>query len=75
RVANVPRAALRGAAGAEHVFVVADGRAERRAVRVGGAAGDPAEVESGLAAGERVVVEGPEELAGGARVKVRPAGR
>jgi RND family efflux transporter MFP subunit len=75
RVAKVPRAALRGAAGAEHVLVVVDGKAERRAVRVGAAAGDPAEVESGLAAGEQVVVEGPEGLAGGERVRVRPAGR
>lgn len=75
RVARVPRAALRGKAGEEHVLVLVDGRAERRPVRVGAAPGDPAEIESGLAAGERVVVEGPEGLAGGARVKVRPAGR
>ena len=48
----VPRAAVRGMAGAEHVFVVADNRVERRPVRPAPGAGDPVAIESGLAAGE-----------------------
>jgi multidrug efflux pump subunit AcrA (membrane-fusion protein) len=52
------------------VFVVKDGRLERRAVKVASAPGDPAQVEAGLAAGESVVVEGPAELEDGGRVRV-----
>ncbi len=68
----VPRAAVRGMAGAEHVFVVADNRVERRPVRPAPGAGDPVAIESGLAAGELVVVAGAEELADGQRVRPRP---
>jgi HlyD family secretion protein len=68
---RVPRAALRGEAGAEHVWVVAGERLERRAVRLGPGGSDPAEVVAGLAAGERVVVRGPAELAAGTRVVER----
>jgi multidrug efflux pump subunit AcrA (membrane-fusion protein) len=59
-------------AGAEYVFVVADNRAARRAVRPAPGAGDPVAIESGLAAGELVVVAGAEELADGQRVRTRP---
>lgn len=51
------------------VFVVRDGRVERRAVTVGNAEGDAAVVLSGIAPGESVVVQGPEELADGDRVE------
>lgn len=73
RVVRVPRAALRGAAGAEHVFVVGAEGLERRAVRVAAGGVDPAEVVAGLAAGERVVIEGPADLAAGQRVVERQA--
>jgi len=73
RVVRVPRAALRGAAGAEHVFVVGAEGLERRAVRVAAGGVDPAEVVAGLAAGERVVVEGPADLEAGQRVVERAA--
>ena len=68
----VPREALRGLGenGGAHVFVVADGRAVRRAVRPGEVRGEEVEVEGGLAAGERVVVRGPAELEDGQRVDV-----
>jgi RND family efflux transporter MFP subunit len=65
----VPRAALRRSQGADALFVLRDGRVERRAVSVGASAGDEVEVVSGVSPGERVVVEGPEELADGARVR------
>jgi hypothetical protein len=41
-------------------------------VRLGADASDPATVIAGLAAGERVVIEGPADLTAGA--KVREAG-
>ncbi|HSM14349.1 MAG TPA: efflux RND transporter periplasmic adaptor subunit [Thermoanaerobaculia bacterium] len=72
RALRVPRAALRGATGSEQVLVVDDeGRLERRAVRVAAGGSDPAEVLAGLAVGERVVVEGPADLAAGDRVVER----
>jgi RND family efflux transporter MFP subunit len=71
---RVPRAALRGSAGAESVFVVdSEGRLERRAIRLAAGGRDPVEVVAGLAAGERVVVAGPADLAPGERVVERGA--
>ena len=71
---QVPRAAIRGAAGEEYVLVVtAKSVLERRAVRLGADASDPAEVIAGLAAGERVVIEGPADLDGRSRGRGKPA--
>ncbi len=70
RTIQVPRAAIRGAAGGENVLVVtAEGLLERRAVRLGADASDPATVIAGLAAGERIVIEGPADLTAGAQVR------
>jgi RND family efflux transporter MFP subunit len=71
RVVRAPRAAVRGDRGQEFVLVVADGRVERRAVRLAAGGSDPAEVVAGLSAGERVVIEGPAELAAGQAVVER----
>jgi hypothetical protein len=65
----VPKGAVRTINGQTIVFVVGQDRVERRAVRTGPTRGDETEVLSGLAAGERVVTEGPADLADGARVK------
>ena len=64
----IPAAALRGDGGARVVFVVRGGAVERRAVTTGVEDGGDVEVLAGLSAGERVVVEGPAELADGDRV-------
>jgi multidrug efflux pump subunit AcrA (membrane-fusion protein) len=56
------------------VFVVRGDRVERRAVSLGGTAGDRVEVVAGLRAGERVVVEPPEGLADGDRVRIAREG-
>jgi HlyD family secretion protein len=53
------------------VFVVADGRAARRAVAVGGTVGDAVEALSGVRRGERVVLDPPPALADGSRVRTR----
>ncbi len=52
------------------VFVVRNGRAERRAVETGAADGRSVEIASGVAAGEQVVTRGAFAVRGGDRVKV-----
>lgn len=64
----VPRPALRKHGGADVVFVVKGDVVERRAVKLGAADGDQVEVVAGLTAGERIVVDGPPDLADGDRV-------
>ncbi len=68
---TIPRTALRKDGGQDIVFVVTNGVAERRAVRVGGAQGDSVEVVTGLAVGERVVVDGPADLTDRRPVEIR----
>ncbi len=68
RSVRVPRSAVRGGLGSEFVWVVVDEALERRAIRLAAGGADPAEVVAGLVAGERVVIEGPADLAAGARV-------
>ncbi len=67
----LPRTAVREERGAPVVFVVRDGRAERRAVRLGQARGDDQAVTAGLSAGEQVVVAGLEGLRDGQRVQIK----
>ena len=68
---TVPKGAIRTDQGQSVVFVVIEGRVERRAVRLGEARGDQVEELGGVAAGDRVVVDGPPALADGAAVVVR----
>ncbi len=68
---TIPEAALRRRGERDVVYVLEGEAVERRAVKVGGRAGGRVEVEAGLTAGDRVVVEGPEDLADGDRVKER----
>ena len=66
----VPKTAVRG--GDEpYVFIVQGDKVERRAIRTAPATGDDVAVVSGLSGGEQVVIEGPEQLADGFKVKVR----
>lgn len=65
----IPAAALRQEAGRDLVFVVARGRAERRAVSVAGTRGADTEILAGVSAGERVILEAPAGLADGVLVK------
>ncbi len=65
----VPSAAVRERDGARHVFVVREGKAERRAVTVAGTKGEETEIEAGLTEGETVVVGPPEGLKDGDRVR------
>jgi membrane fusion protein (multidrug efflux system) len=64
-----PRAAVVESDGRRHVFVVADGKAQRRSVQLGLADGDRVQVLDGLAAGEQVVVVGQNALTDGTPVQ------
>jgi RND family efflux transporter MFP subunit len=68
----IPRAALRKDGDRDVVFVIQPGdRVERRAIGLAAGTGDEAVVTSGLAAGERVVVEGPADLKDGAAIAIK----
>ena len=64
----VPKAAVRQRDGRDVVWVVRDGRVERRAVIVGVSRDDQVSIAAGLSGGERVVVEGLDNLADNIRV-------
>jgi RND family efflux transporter MFP subunit len=64
----VPADALRKDGGEDVVFVLKDGRAQRRAVTVGGSSGDSRQVLAGLSAGESVIVDAPADLKDAAAV-------
>ncbi len=64
----VPSTAPRTDNGQAIVFVVAQDVVERRAVTLGGHADEVVEVVAGLREGERIVIEGPPDLADGDRV-------
>ena len=65
---SVPKTAVRRIDGRDVVWVVREGRVERRAVTVAAALNDEVTIAGGLNGGERVVVEGPDDLADGVRV-------
>lgn len=65
---NIPKSAVRQRDGRDVVWVVRDGRVERRAVTVGATQGNEAAIASGLSGGEKVVVEGAENLTEGVQV-------
>ena len=67
---EVPKGALRRAGDQDIVFVVNGDRAERRAVKVASTDNDRARIAAGVRDGERVVVDGPADLADGDAVRV-----
>ena len=65
----VPANAVREEAGTRVVFVLRDGKVERRAVAVGERRGNDVEVVAGVSVGDTVVVKGPAALRDGQRVR------
>ena len=65
----VPLGAIRHSEGRDYIFVVIEGRAERRAVATGETLDNNILVTSGLSSGEKVVTEGPLELTDGDAVQ------
>jgi RND family efflux transporter MFP subunit len=58
----VPTAALRREGDKDVLFVLKDGKAQRRTVTLGAAFGNSRQVESGVSPGEAVIVDAPAEL-------------
>ncbi len=69
--ALVPQNALHDDNGKKVVFLVKEGRIERRAVSVGGVRGSDVEIFAGLASGDAVVVKGPANLHDGEAIAVK----
>ena len=68
-VVIVPKAAVRTVDNREMVMVLANGRAERRAVGVAGRDQESVSIQAGLSAGDKVILDWPESLRDGTRVK------
>jgi RND family efflux transporter MFP subunit len=64
----IPKEAARDEDGQQVVFVFGDGRARRRRVSLGGTVGDSRQVQSGVSAGESVILDPPAGLKDGAAV-------
>jgi RND family efflux transporter MFP subunit len=65
----LPSGALRKDADQDVVFVVADGKAQRRSVTLGGTSGELRQVLSGVSPGESVIIDAPAGLKDGSAVK------
>jgi len=69
RAVLIPKSAVQSQDGRDVVFVVQNGRAERRTVTVTDTQGDDSVLSAGVSAGESVVVDSPAGLADGTAVK------
>ena len=65
----IPRSALNERDGKQYVLLVVNNMAERRAIAVAGERGQEALVSSGLASGDKVIINVPPGLKDGERVK------
>jgi RND family efflux transporter MFP subunit len=74
RGALVPSESIRQDDGKDVIFLLRDGRAERRAVSLGGTLGDSRQVQAGVTAGSTVIVDPPAGLKDGDAVTVRESG-
>lgn len=68
----IPQAALHKDGATPYVFIFADGKVERRAVKVGAVTGSDVEVLAGVAGDERVIVTSEKPLSDGLRVREAP---
>jgi membrane fusion protein (multidrug efflux system) len=68
----IPQSALLADQGGVYVFVVDDGKAAVRRVKTGGASGTGIVIDSGLAGGELVIVEGLQSIRPGVAVRATP---
>jgi RND family efflux transporter MFP subunit len=70
-VAFIPKSAVRSDSSASFVFLVRDGKVERRAVSLGADRGTEVAVLAGVSPGDSLVVKGPESLRDGDKVEIR----
>ena len=69
-VLMLPRGPFVEAHGGKYAYVMEDGFATRKPIRLGGSSVSSVEIADGLKAGERVVIAGSEEFENAARVKI-----
>jgi len=69
--AYVPKTAIRTDSGTSFVFLVRDGKVERRAISVGMDRGTDVAILAGVLPGDSLVVKGPENLRDGDKVEIR----
>jgi RND family efflux transporter MFP subunit len=67
----VPKSAVRGDGANSYVFLVHDGKVERRAVRLGTDRGTDVAVMAGIMPGDSLVVSGPPSLQDGDKVEIK----
>jgi RND family efflux transporter MFP subunit len=70
-VAYIPKSAVRSDSTASFVFLVREGKVERRAVSLGLDRGTEVAVLAGVTPGDSLVVKGPESLHDGDKVEIR----
>jgi RND family efflux transporter MFP subunit len=70
-VAFIPKGAVRSDSNASFVFLVRDGKVERRAVSLGMDRGTEVAVLAGVSPGDSLVVKGPESLHDGEKIEIR----
>jgi RND family efflux transporter MFP subunit len=70
-VAFIPKGAVRSDASASFVFLVRDGKVERRAVSLGMDRGTDVAILAGVSPGDSLVVKGPESLHDGDKIEIR----
>src|SRR5438046_2751603 len=70
-VAFIPKSAVRSDSSASFVYLLHDGKVERRAVSLGTDRGTEVAVLAGVTPGDSVVVKGPESLHDGDKVEIR----
>jgi multidrug efflux pump subunit AcrA (membrane-fusion protein) len=70
-VAFIPKGAVHSDSNASYVFLIRDGKVERRAVSVGQDRGTDVAVIAGVSPGDSLVVKGPESLRDGDKVEIR----
>jgi RND family efflux transporter MFP subunit len=70
-VAYIPKSAVHSDSAASFVFLVREGKVERRAVSLGPDRGTEVAVLAGISPGDSLVVKGPESLHDGDKVEIR----
>ena len=69
-VAYIPKSAVRSDSSSSFVYLIKDGKTERRAISLGRERGTDVGVLAGLAPGDSIVVKGPDGLRDGQKVEI-----